>query len=277
MRTTESETMGHNDNRVRALAEVVSIDAWHDDFDTSRSGAVDLHAQVSFSDARIGGEANSQIQFRLRLKRADLVVFAGREPIKIIRSTVMRDIPPPLGKATRTQEASTTDTLGAGLTVRSSRPSGKVAAGRKKMTREKLVVRSTIQTEGFQIQHMPTSDGDDRWIIRPRSSDNGLVGAAINSRLFEMKDGRRDRAKGLSPTINLEIHCAREDLDISDIEIKDAGISEKLMNALGSAHRLKAAEAYIRTQLSNLHLHTGDISGAFTKLILAHAKPSVEK
>jgi hypothetical protein len=64
-------------NRKRAFAEVVTIEAWHRPFSAETSKA-DLHADVVFGTARVGGEADSPVRFRLRMKRADIVENAER-------------------------------------------------------------------------------------------------------------------------------------------------------------------------------------------------------
>lgn len=69
------------DNRKRAFADVVSIDAWHDSFSEAYA-SVDLHADVVFGTARVGGECDSPIRFRLSVKRAEVViVIPNTEPV----------------------------------------------------------------------------------------------------------------------------------------------------------------------------------------------------
>jgi hypothetical protein len=81
------------DNRRRAFADVVTIDAWHDAFDGEKARA-DLHADIVFGTARVGGEPESPIRFRLSIKRAEIVlVVPPSEPITIDRSSVSRDSP----------------------------------------------------------------------------------------------------------------------------------------------------------------------------------------
>ena len=71
----------NSDNRKRALADLVTIDVWHDDFGKRR---VNLHADVVFGTARVGGESESQVRFRLSVKRAEVVVIVPDfEPVSI--------------------------------------------------------------------------------------------------------------------------------------------------------------------------------------------------
>jgi hypothetical protein len=61
-------------NRRKALADVVSIEAWHESL-SAKTAAVPLYADIVFNNARIGGEKESKVRFRLRIKRAELVVI----------------------------------------------------------------------------------------------------------------------------------------------------------------------------------------------------------
>src|SRR2546423_71274 len=98
------------DNRRRAFADVVSIDAWHPPF-SDQVSRVDLHADVVFGTARIGGENESAVRFRLSVKRAEIVVVVpDSEPVGVDRSSVSRDAPEFEGRLTeiveRTSQAS---------------------------------------------------------------------------------------------------------------------------------------------------------------------------
>lgn len=79
------------DNRKRALADVVTIEPWHDDFGKPR---VNLHADVVFGTARLGGEAESPVRFRLSVKRAEVTVIVPEsEPVSVDKLSVSRDSP----------------------------------------------------------------------------------------------------------------------------------------------------------------------------------------
>jgi hypothetical protein len=91
----------------------------------------------------------------------------------------------------------------------------------------------------------------------------------IEDPLLKLVDQRTNRRKGIAPSARLEIRCLREDLEIQDIEIKDSGLWEKLVNRDGSKNRLKAVEAYIKNQLEKESLEAGDLSDKFAKITLA--------
>jgi hypothetical protein len=95
---------GNTDNRKRAFADVVTIDAWHNEFNDECKTA-DLHADVVFGTARLGGEAASQVRFRLSIKRAEIVVIVPElEPLSVAKTSVSRDAPEFQAKKTGTIE-----------------------------------------------------------------------------------------------------------------------------------------------------------------------------
>src|SRR5882724_12023929 len=76
----------------RAFAEVVTVDAWHQSFGETLK--VDLHADVVFGIARVGGESESPVRFRLKVRRAEVIlVIPESEPVSVDKSSVSRDSP----------------------------------------------------------------------------------------------------------------------------------------------------------------------------------------
>jgi hypothetical protein len=94
----------NSDNRKRAFADVVTIDAWHESF-LEDHAKVDLHVDVVFGTARIGGESQSPVRFRLSAKRAEVVVIIpDSEPVSVDRNSVSRDAPELQGHLTEVFE-----------------------------------------------------------------------------------------------------------------------------------------------------------------------------
>lgn len=92
------------DNRKRAFADAVTVEAWHEDF-SSNTFTADLHADVVFGTARIGGEPESPIRFRLSIKRAEIVIIVPEtEPVLVDKSSVSRDAPQVKGHLTEVIE-----------------------------------------------------------------------------------------------------------------------------------------------------------------------------
>lgn len=87
--------MPRNSNQSRAFADLVSIDAWHDQFGDGVQ-SVSLHADVTFGRAPFGAESESNVTFRLSVKEAELVlVVPSTEPAIVDKRTVLRLGRPP--------------------------------------------------------------------------------------------------------------------------------------------------------------------------------------
>lgn len=94
----------NSDNRKRAFADAVTIDAWHDSF-LEDYAKVDLHVDVVFGTARLGGEPEAPVRFRLSVKRAEvIVIIPDSEPVTVDRNSVSRDSPEVQGHLTEVIE-----------------------------------------------------------------------------------------------------------------------------------------------------------------------------
>jgi len=263
-------------NRQKGFADVVSIDAWHEKF-SDETAIVDLHADVVFDTARVGGEAESQVRFRLSVKHAELVVIIPEsEPFAVDKRSVARfgDIT----TMTRSFEEATEvlggmegDTkLAAGLTKVSASVGARIFANVKRTAKEKLKWADKRASIDVTYRYH-NAENSDRWTFKPGIGAvlDGRPWDALKTSLLKLVDRRTNRKKGIAPSARLEIRCLREDLEIRDIEIKDSGLWEKLVNRDGSKNRLKAVEAYIKNQLEKAGLEAGDLSDKFAKITLA--------
>lgn len=266
-----------NDNRLKAFAEVISIDAWHEQFSEDRQIA-DLHADVVFGTARVGGERESPVRFRLSLKRAELIIIIpDSEPIGVDRSTIAR-----LGNAatfTRTTEQTTQTTRslegGGNASISGAGASGALSvkgrAEKSTSLNEKLEGKEEVLS--IKVTHrFNNNDKTDGWRFESALEDASLDGRpwdAMQSPLLKLVDKRKGGSRKVEPSIRLEIRCLREDMKIEDIIIKDETLRGKLAGKVGFTNNLKAAEAYIRNKLEELGLEAGDLSDDFAKIKLA--------
>jgi hypothetical protein len=266
--------MTNSNNRTRAFADVVTIDAWHDDF-ADDAHAVDLHADVVFGISRIGGEPDAPVRFRLSVKRAEIIVVVPEtEPVTVDRKSVSRDAPGAQGQLTETIEQSTKAHVKASAAAEVG-PSG--AAGKAEFAvggegsysaTKKLEVSATVQF--MMVTQSKTADGHYRWTVTPRHSrvlDGRPWDGAKQPRL-KLVDKRSDRSKGIPPMVRVEVRCRREDLVIEDIEVKDESVWGSIKSRAGFANRLAAAESYIRDRLSEEGFEVRNIDEIFTEITL---------
>jgi hypothetical protein len=136
-------------------------------------------------------------------------------------------------------------------------------------TAEKVEFTTTLET--MIVVQSITPDGHYRWNLKPT---NGAVLAgrpwdAVSAPRLKLIDLRKDRTKGIPPTVRVEVRCRREDLKIEDIEIKNETVLEAVKRRSGFDKRLAAAEAYIRDRLTKEGLVINNFQDAFGELTLA--------
>jgi len=160
-----------DDNRRRALAEVVTAEAWHAAFSNEKP-QVDLHVDVAFGRGRIGGGDSSGVRFRLSLRRAEIVVILPElEPVRVATATVRRDTPRPVtGKIESRGKVSTK----AGVDVAAHAVAGVISNASAKATarfsfgksRDRTVL-ATQSFSGMSVLQSKTSEDHYRWTISP--------------------------------------------------------------------------------------------------------------
>jgi hypothetical protein len=268
--------MAHNsDNRRRAFADVVTVDAWHKSFDGKRSKA-DLHADVVFGTARLGGEQESPIRFRLSVKKAEIVVvIPDSEPLSVDKASVARESPETHGHITEVVEQSTKlhakGSFSSSLSPSAASAGASAEAGAQRSRSAHRKSEISRKVDLMIVTSSKTPEGHYRWLIKP-SATSFLEGrpwnAAENPRL-KLIDERKARSKSVPPTVRVEVHCRREDLIIEDLEIKDENIWEAVKARVGFKNRRAAAVSYIRDRLTEEGLEVKNIDDIFGEVTLA--------
>jgi hypothetical protein len=230
------------DNRRRAFADVVSIDAWHDSFD-GKNASVDLHADVVFGTARVGGESSSPIRFRLSIKRAEIVVvIPPSEPVTVNQSSVSRDSADLPAKLTEVTEHSA-EAHAKGSVDGSIGPSeisasvgAEARANASISAKTKYAISAVV--EFMLVTQSKTADGHYRWMVEPRRTRvlEGRPWNAVKKPRLTLVDKRKDRTRGIPPTVRVEVRCRREDLVIQDLVVKDEGLWESIKSRSGFAN-----------------------------------------
>jgi hypothetical protein len=265
------------DNRRRAFADIVTIDAWHQDFGDNKAKA-DLHADVVFGTGRVGGEPDSPIRFRLSIRRAEIIVIIPEtEPVAVDPSSVSRDSPNIVGRSIQTVERETHISANAAGALSLSRQGGntkgilRAKAGNKQSRKTKLQLSSQIRL--MIVTQSKTAGGDYRWIVEPQVSGvlSGRPWDALKEPRLKLLDQRKNRTKGIPPSVRVEVRCRREDLFIQDLQIKDETLWEAAKRKVGFRNKMAAAVSYIRNKLSEEGLEVSNIEDAFSEITLAAA------
>lgn len=263
--------MARNDNRLRALSDAVSVDAWHQPFAAGRA-VVDLHADVAFTTARVGADEGSPIRFRLSIRRAELVVVVPEvEPVAVVPGSVSRDTPQVSGQRVNhvLQQAHASVTANASLSSAVGflpllEATGAISHDASADT------EITTQMSAFVVTQSQTMDGYYRWTLEPGIGDR-LLGhpwdAAGKPRL-RLQD-HRERDEHLPAVVRVEVRCRREDLIIESIVPKDSSVWSAIQQSAGFGNKMAAAESYIRDRLVEVGLEFQNFDDPFGELTLA--------
>ncbi len=272
-----STLLARDRNIVRSLAEVVSVDGWFDVIEED-DRRFTLHVDAVFSAGRFGGEDESPVRFRLRLRRAEIVVIISENSVlRVDKSSVDRTaaggITRKVSVETSTEAAMEAD---AGATVKTgffAGVKGRIAARRTR--KERSEQEETVRV--IQTQSALTGDGHYCWRLSPFGRDwlNGPVWNPREEPRFTVIDRRsghqksRDKDRAFSPQASIEIRCKREDIEIRDIAVKDKKANADLHGRRNQAVRIAAAEGHIREMLLREGLAVGDLNEAFAEFVLA--------
>ena len=262
-------------NRRRAFADVVSIDAWTGDF--ANGTEVSFHADVVFGTARVGGEPESPVRFRLSVRRAEVIlVISDVEPVKVDPKTVYRGTPEPEVKVTASEERSTSASAKGeiDMTLSSAGMDGKLTIGAGGQTsisaNQKMEMASSVHS--MNVKQSKNEEGYYRWEIRS-TDQKALDGRPWNSSepTARLVDQRSKGSISIPPSVCVEVRCRREDLIIDDLMLKDENLMSKLQGKAGFKNRRAAAISYIRDELLKEGLYVGNIEDAFGQLTLGSA------
>ena len=265
----------NSDNRRRAFADVVTVEAWHNDFANDVT-KVDLHADVVFGTARMGGEIDAPVRFRLSIRRAELIIVIPElEPVAVDTQSVSRDAPKFEGRITKrvqaAKEASVKSEASLALDPAILRASisselhGQISGSQSRQLELTQSVTLMIVTQSR------SPDGHYRWLIEATDSEP-LAGRPWNAQeqpRLKLIDKRSDRTKGIPPTVRVEVKCRREDLVIEDLQLKDESLWDSLVGRAGHKNRVAAAISYIRSRLAEENLEVDNMEDVFGQITLA--------
>lgn len=262
-----NDQLGENvDNTHRSLQELVSINAWFVQ-DKEKPNRFTLHADVSFSEERLGGGAQTQIVFKLAVKRCDIIFsLPATAPFRVDASTVCSPRPLNPKSVIQTDTSKTKRHAGGTLGLAGTKPSvsGELSVS---LERQRDQVTQSEQSFGFYHELWKMVRGNHAWSVDGRELDNkrlaGPVFDAQNSPRLTIVDHRsdevraRDEANNLNPVAGVKVRCLREDIDIYDIAYKDPD-RQRLFE---TGKYKKAKEVAAREVLKEALLREGLVAG----------------
>ncbi|KPD12821.1 hypothetical protein [Phaeobacter sp. 11ANDIMAR09] len=256
-------------NLSKSLSEIVSVESWYTRF-SEENRESDFFMHVRFQEAVFGGEPEQSVRFRLRLRKADVVVSV-EEPLKIPKSSVRRD----RLNVEATYEQERTEEKGADIC---GEVSGEVsplgAKGNLRLTANAAqkvgeTTKSTrkLRASGTLVEHSVDLDGNNRWSFSPVGGEH-LLGQAFDRTDPLMKVKHVEPMKKISPVVKVQVKCLREDIDILDLEPKT--VSKRLLRrGVGEAVKLRLAEAIIKDTLASEGLEFEGVAEKFASITVA--------
>jgi hypothetical protein len=265
-------------NQTSALADVVSLDAWHDEF-SEQIRAVDLFVDVVFSAGRLGSEEDALVRFELCVRRAEVVVVVPpTEPITVDPASVSRDTPQVSGKRTKNTQRGRAWSGGfwgvGGLLAGAPGLAGKAQVHATANASASEKIEEFEELKPIAVKNSKTEDAHHRWTVTP------VLKEFLDGRPWDPKAeprlklvDQRSGAKGVPPSVRVEVRCRREDLQISNIVLKDKRRWDTAKARTGYRNREIAAEAYIRDQLLRRGLVVGDLRDTSAQMTLSMTFP----
>lgn len=262
-------------NRLRQLKGLVTIDAWH----TRRQGSavVDLHAYVFFREARLGGQAEDDIAFKMVLRQAEIRVSQTEPPsFDIDPAEVWRGDEDPTGRILWRQSKGSETATGVEASAELSatpRMGGKGEMKRAARHDESVEIETNQPLTGINVSYSGVDRRHPVWTLRPtgfRTSKNfsepvleGQPWSAKQQRLLQLTSiqGRPDQSD-----VIIKIACRREDLHFYDIHVRDR--AGELVPVLDEAPQRVAIEEFLKNCLIREGLPAGDLHSMFAIIIL---------
>lgn len=261
-------------NRFRALADLVTIDAWHASFNGEISKA-SLHTHVSFGTARIGDEPGLKLSFKLEVRRADVVLIVPPgEGLIVDVGSVAREVAKPKFEAVLTERRTTKQTLLAQLGgfLGPQGAKGKAGGTLKGERRIERGQTTTMKlTSPMSVIQSQTPEGHYRWTVEA-IPDQILAGPPWDAEKHPratLVDSNSGKSRVIEPCVRMEVRCLREDLLISDVRPNDPNFIERLNTRYSTRNNEIAAECFIRDELIRQGLSVGDIHNRFANVTIA--------
>jgi hypothetical protein len=268
------------DNKKRLFVDLVSLEAWHDPFTVSDSH-IGVFVEVSFSQARMGGDDDEiPFTFRLRLKRA-LLSIEAEHPLRLQRETVARDIPQGEVKLTAIRQAKVAvkANLSAKAALSPRSLAMNIATGLEAGAERSQERLASIEKAIPEILCMPKPAGGRAymWELEPTFADflEGQPWEPTTQPRLAFSGFRK--TDPLEPAIQVRLSCKVEDLAISDIQHKDKSVAARIKRAGRRKVNEAAAIQHIKRVLHSHDLVVSDTSNRFKSVVLGDVLAQPER
>ncbi|SEI86231.1 hypothetical protein SAMN05428950_101409 [Sphingomonas sp. OV641] len=260
-------------NKRRVLAEVLSIDAWHEPM-RFNGESFSVHVELSFRGGRVGGDnPDFPFTFNIALKRALLTLNLER-PLIIERNSVARSIPKNKGELTRISrardEVRSNAELGGKLSPSSMAIS--LSGGSKKSEAKEMEDKIKVVQEVPRIIALPLPSGlnEYAWELKPGQSETleGQPWDPVEEPRLSAKIKTGGQPK-IEPIIKAIVTCKLEDIAITELTLKDTSFLSSLKEAAFNNVNKAAAIQHLKFTLREMELETGEFGDLFSAVTIA--------
>jgi hypothetical protein len=263
-------------NRLKSVGQLAVVGGWFEQ-DEDKSECYSLHLSATFKEERFGGTEDSKVHFRVRLNQCEIVVFLPERGngFRVLERTIARTLPGPAITISDTVEENSRTSVGGAMQV-GAKVLAKAHAVARRTTAAVTKLDKSRQSPRMEVLYSKTADMQHCWIA---SGVGGCLAGSLwdaaNEPRFVVADKRppdfieKDRALELPPMASVEIRCRREDIEIYDIEFKDLVEQGITQNRFNQDIRMRAAEAFLKSQIQLQGLRVENMGDKFAEVFLA--------
>lgn len=254
------------------LAEVLSIDAWHDPFRIDGVTSA-VYVEVSFQQGRLGGDdPKIPFSFKIGLKRALLTVRL-ESPLTIKRSSIARDIPVSpieLQKILSAKDVAKQNWTAKGdvnIAKFSAALSGQASSDQELTREEQLKV--VQQVPRITATARPRGSNEYAWDLQPTFEPilEGQPWHPVDAPRMHVR--HPNAGSKLDPVIKVTLSCALEDISITELELKPASLIDTVIQTLRNEHSYAAAVQYLKRVLTEADIEVSNIDSRLSDIWLA--------
>lgn len=272
---------GDNHNRLRQLKGLVSLDPWHEN--NPRTGRVDLYAYVSFDEARLGGEQQDEIAFRLHLRRAEIKLLQSEpKSYEIDPGRIWRGDQDRTGMMTRKVETEAGSdrkrAMNGGISEKGLEAAASAEFSRRDHRRESTEYVLPHSEKTIIVSFQRNDRGQPTWRLRPSSEapcEDGfpvLNGQAWDDKtqlLLSMRADQKLAEQEMLSSIRMCLICKREDIVFHDLQVR--GADGEFNEIPDWSPKKVVVQEYLKSSLIREGLHAADMDSPFSIITLGEA------
>ena len=222
----------NNLNNKRIFSNLVAVEIDCDKI-TESNKETDLMLYMSFNEARLGGNPNDKVSFKVQVHKAECFIIVGEgaernENVVIDKSSVLRINPSHEKDIEESAGESSKKYLKGNLSL------GKffnIGAGAGKTDGSEKTIKKTYKAGNIDYTYHPVSKNQLRWLLTPEAGSSNLQGSVWNGsqKMLKLIDKRID-PKHILASVKLIIECRRDDLRITNIKYSNPRSKIKNLN-----------------------------------------------